>query len=346
MTWVGERFPMELNDEVQGQIVASHFDGGRTGPSGPGYKTFLDAKGFSTDPNAYPIVGVDDDGAGDGTITNGAGDPTFTRLGDGTTTRLAYIGNCTTDPNGGGVGGHGHINTSIVGGYDVRAGFPFRDADGFQLGMGINPYGRMGMTKMFRNSGTFDESGCGGTNAGLIATAYGAGARISSNSWGCSGCAGTYDASSQAFDAGTRDALPGTAGNQELLFIFAAGNSGPGAATVGTPGNGKNMITVAASENDRPTWTDGCAVGPTGADNAMDVINFSSRGPSPGSRKKPEIIAPGTHIQGTASTNAGYTGASVCDQFQPGAQTVFAASSGTSHSTPASAPVMTHSRPS
>ncbi len=87
--------------------------------------------------------------------------------------------------------------------------------------------------------------------------------------------------------------------------MFAAGNSGPGAATVGTPGNGKNMITVGASENDRPAWTDGCGVGPSGADNAMDVIDFSSRGPSPGGRKKPEVIAPGTHIQGTASTAPG-----------------------------------------
>ncbi|MFW9817951.1 MAG: S8 family serine peptidase, partial [Candidatus Thorarchaeota archaeon] len=71
-----------------------------------------------------------------------------------------------------------------------------------------------------------------------------------------------------------------------------------------------------------------------------DVISFSSRGPSPGSRVKPEVIAPGTHIQGTASTNAGYTGNSVCDQYRPSGQTVFAASSGTSHSTPAVAGVV------
>ena len=334
VTWIGERLPITRNDEKQGQLVAGHLNGPRTGPSAPGYKAFLDSKGFSTDPNAYPIVGLSDDGVGNGTTTNGAGDPTFTRLGDGTTTRLAFVQNCTANPLPDGLDGHGHINTSIVGGYDVRSGDPYRDADGYQRGMGMNPYGRMGMTKIFANGGSYDTSNCGGTDAGVIASSYGSGARISSNSWGCSGCASSYDASSQAYDAGTRDALPGTAGNQEYLFVFAAGNSGSGAATVGTPGNGKNMITAAASENDRATWTDGCAVDPTGADNAMDIIGFSSRGPSPGGRTKPEITAPGTHIQGTASTDPGYNGTGVCDQYEPTGQTVFAASSGTSHSTP------------
>lgn len=54
---------------------------------------------------------------------------------------------------------------------------------------------------------------------------------------------------------------------------------------------------------------------------------------------KPEVIAPGTHIQGTASTGAGYDGTGVCDQFRPSGQTLFAASSGTSHSTPAVAAI-------
>ena len=143
---------------------------------------------------------------------------------------------------------------------------------------------------------------------------------------------------------GVRDADLTEAGNQQMIFVFSAGNSGSSAGTIGTPGNGKNMVTVGASENDRPSdedgnWTDGCGIGPTGADNAMDVISFSSRGPAPGGRVKPEVIAPGTHIQGTASTNASYNGSGVCDQYRPSGQTIFAASSGTSHSTPAVAGV-------
>ena len=186
----------------------------------------------------------------------------------------------------------------------------------------------------------FNLSNCGGTDAGLIKSIQDNGAKISNNSWGCKDCAGLYDDSSQAFDAGVRDADPTQPGNQEMIFVFSAGNSGPSGGTIGSPGNGKNMITVGASENFRPSdedgdWLDGCFVGPTGADNAMDIIGFSSRGPAPGNRVKPELIGPGTHIQGTASTNASYDGSAVCDQFRPSGQTIFAASSGTSHSAPA-----------
>lgn len=339
--WIELRLERHLLDEVQGQILAGNFNASQSGPSGPGYLAWLNGYGFSTDPNDYPIVDVTDDGIGNGTVNSG--DPTLHLFGDiNQATRLAYIGNCTNSASGEGVDGHGHINVSIAGGYDQRGGFPFQDPLGFLRGLGINPYGRFAGTRVFDPG--FDLSACGGTDSGLILSIQNNGAQISSNSWGCSGCAGTYDDSSQAFDAGVRDADPTEPGDQELIFIFSAGNSGPGSGTVGTPGNGKNMITVGASENQRPTdedgnWTDGCNIGPTGADNAMDVISFSSRGPSPGSRVKPELIAPGTHIQGTASTNAGYTGNSVCDQYRPSGQTVFASSSGTSHSTPAVAGV-------
>ncbi len=344
VVWVGERFPRELNDEVQGQILAAHFDATKAGPSAPGYKAWLDGLGFSQDPAAYPVVTVTDDGVGNGTTANGAGDPTLTRLGDGVTSRLAFARNCTTDAAADGRAGHGHINTSIISSYNQGTAFPFLDPNGYLRGLGINPYGRTGNTKLFRNSGSYDISACGGTDTSLIKTEQDNGALISSNSWGCSGCAGTYDDSSQAYDVGVRDADLTEAGNQQMVYVFSAGNSGSSAGTIGTPGNGKNMITVGASENDRPSdedgaWTDGCAVDPTGADNAMDVINFSSRGPAPGGRVKPEVIAPGTHIQGTASTAAGYDGTGVCDQYRPSGQTTFASSSGTSHSTPAVAGV-------
>jgi hypothetical protein len=46
-------------------------------------------------------------------------------------------------------------------------------------------------------------------------------------------------------------------------------------------------------------------------------------------------MAPGTHIQGAASRATGYTGIGVCNQYWPTGQTLYAWSSGTSHSTPA-----------
>jgi hypothetical protein len=304
--WVEERMERELMDEIQGQILAGNLSGDQSGPSGTGYLAWLDSYGFSTNPADYPIVDVTDDGIGNGTVNSG--DPTLHLFGDSAeATRLAYVANCTNSSSGEGPDGHGHINVSIAGGYDTRSGFPFLDPLGYQRGLGINPYGRFAGTRIFDPG--FDQSACGGTDTGVIQSIQDNGAKINTNSWGCSGCAGTYDDSSQAYDVGVRDADLTEPGNQELIIIFSSGNSGPGAGTVGTPGNGKNMITVGASENQRSSdedgaWTDGCGIGPSGADNAMDVISFSSRGPSPGGRVKPEVIAPGTHIQGTASRSS------------------------------------------
>jgi hypothetical protein len=332
VVWVGERLERELNDEVQGQIMAGNLDVGMNGPSGPGYLAWLDGYGFSQDPADYPLVDVTDDGIGNGTVNSG--DYTLHEFGSlANPTRLSYVANCTNSSSGEGEDGHGHLNVSIAGGYDVKTGSPYQDGDGFNRGLGINPYGRFGGTRVFDPG--WDTSNCSGSDTGLIKSIQDSGAQISSNSWGCSGCAGSYDDSSQAFDVGVRDADLSEPGNQELIFIFSAGNSGSSAGTIGTPGNGKNMTTVGASESDRATWTDGCGISASGADDAMDIIYFSSRGPAPGNRVKPEVIAPGTHIQGTASTNSSYNGSGVCDQYQPTGQTLFAASSGTSHSTPA-----------
>lgn len=336
--WVGERLERRMFDEVQGQIMAANFDASQSGPGETGYFTWLLDQGISTNPADYPVLTVVDDGIGNGTVNSN--DPTLHEGGSLLNpTRLSFVGNCTNSSSGEGVGGHGHINASIAGGYDLRTGFPFEDGDGYQRGLGINPFARLAGTRVF--DPFFDLSSCGGSDTGTILSEQNAGALISTNSWGCAGCAGTYDDGSQAYDVGVRDADLTEPGNQELTIFFSAGNSGSSSNTIGTPGNGKNMITVGASEGDRPTWTDGCLIGPGGADDAMDVIDFSSRGPAPGGRVKPEIIAPGTHIQGTASTNSGYNGSSVCDQYEPGGQTVYAASSGTSHSTPAAAGLAT-----
>ncbi len=339
--WVAEYFDRTLDDEVQNQILVANFIADQSAPAAPGYAAFLNARGFPSTPALYPIVDITDDGIGNGTVNSN--DPTFHEMGDiANPTRLAYVSNCTAAATGQGDGGHGHLNLNIVGGFESRVGFPFIDPNGYIRTQGVNPFARIAGTRIFGPS--FDLSACGGNDVGLIQSVQDDGANIMSNSWGCSGCASSYDDSSQAFDLGVRDADLTEAGNQELIMLFAAGNAGPGAATVGTPGNGKNMITVGASENFRPededgAWTDGCAATPADADNAMDVVGFSSRGPSPGGRTKPEIIAPGTHIQGTASTGPNYTGAGVCDQFRPSGQTFVASSSGTSHSTPAAAGV-------
>ena len=69
---------------------------------------------------------------------------------------------------------------------------------------------------------------------------------------------------------------------------IAAGNSGPGARTVGEPGAGFNILSVGAVD-DRNTVARG--------DDA--IASFSSRGPSGDGRLKPDISAPGVSITST-----------------------------------------------
>jgi subtilisin-like proprotein convertase family protein len=316
-------------DERQGQIMAGQLDGTGTQPNGPNYFAWLASKGFpGADPFPF-VVDVTDDGVDRGSLTDVNVEYKVDGLSTGAS-RLAYINNYSGDALGDSQAGHGNINSSIICGYNSGTGSAFEDSAGYNYGLGIAPWVKIGDSKVFSNSGSgvFNQP----TNT-RMANAYNAGARISSNSWGYT-TGTTYNTDSQAHDVAVRDAVSGTSGNQELTIVFAAGNSGPGASTVHPPGTAKNIITVGASENWRMTGTDGCAVANSGADSAMDIIDFSSRGPTSDSRKKPEISAPGTHIQGAASRATGYNGSGVCNQYWPTGQTLYAWSSGTSHSTP------------
>lgn len=330
-------------DEVQGQIIAGNLTttSGNVVPNGPGYLAWLASKGFPTDPLQYPIVDITDDGIDNGT-TNPL-HPDFHQLGVGANpSRLTFNGNCTVDATGDGQAGHGNINTGIVGSYNNLTGSPNVDVNGYRIGLGISPYTRLAGTKIFSNAGAYNIANCGNTDAGVVANAYNNGATFTSNSWGAD-VAGAYNASSQAYDALTRDASGTTAGNQQMLHVFAAGNKGPGATTIGSPGTAKNVLTVGATENIRENGVlDGCN---TSADTSADNIAvFSSRGPASDGRTKPEIMAPGIHIQGPASQDPTYDGTGVCggnpnppNKYYPAGQTLYTWSSGTSHSTPATA---------
>ncbi len=76
--------------------------------------------------------------------------------------------------------------------------------------------------------------------------------------------------------------------NAGITVVTAAGNKGPGAMTIGVPGNTPYVITVGAvSDNYTPN-------------NLNDdfVTTFSSAGPTYEGFIKPEVVAPGGHIQG------------------------------------------------
>ncbi|HVG20309.1 MAG TPA: S8 family serine peptidase, partial [Blastocatellia bacterium] len=315
---VEERGQRRKLDEAQGQIVAGNLTG--NSPTGPGYLSWLAGKGFTSSQFTSFSVNVVDD--------------TYTLQGhpDFPSGRVAFQNNPTNQS--GALGGHGFLNANIIGGFNNGTGTAVEDALGFNYGLGISPFARVGVTAIF---GSTASSGTAWENTG-----YGQGARISSNSWGFQTATGgpvaDYDANSQSYDSLVRDAQPGTAGLQQLSIIFAAGNDGSGANTVSSPATAKNIISVGASENVRQTGTDGCGIANTGADSANDIISFSSRGPvnslGGDGRIKPDIVAPGTHVEaGVPQSN--YNGSSVCNQFFPAGQTLYGWSSGTSHSTPA-----------
>jgi serine protease AprX len=151
----------------------------------------------------------------------------------------------------------------------------------------------------------------------LLRAAYDRGARIHSNSWG-GGDPGAYDVQSEAIDRFVWN-------HRDLLVVVAAGNDGQqtarsrpaiAAGSVTPPGTAKNCLTVGASENNRPGefptekygtwWPDDFPAAPIAddrmADTPEDIVAFSSRGPNAAGRRMPDLIAPGTFILSTRSS--------------------------------------------
>jgi serine protease AprX len=73
-----------------------------------------------------------------------------------------------------------------------------------------------------------------------------------------------------------------------ITVVAAAGNDGPEAMTIGSPGNLPYLITVGAVTD---SWT-------TNTRDDDYIPDFSSRGPTPSAHIKPDIVAPGGHMTG------------------------------------------------
>jgi subtilase family protein len=336
--------PMKLMDERADQIAAGALSFNTVNniqvsqPTGPGYLAFLNSVGFNADFDF--AVDVGDTGLDTGSPDSDKVHPDF--LNAAGASRVAYLHDFTQDfhatdptilPNHDELG-HGTINASIIGGFSNKTGTANVDAQGFQYGLGTAPFARIGASKLFpdsRSSSTFSY-------LEFISQAYNAGARLSNNSWG--GCefdfCNYYNDDTQVFDFLVRDADLSAPGNQSMTILFASGNDADvlNTPSVAIPGTAKNVITVGLSENVRGAQTDGCGVRAQDADNAQDVVFFSGYGPVQDGRAKPDLVAPGSHMQGAASQDRRYTGNGVCDKYFPTGQTLYTWSSGTSHSTP------------
>jgi len=329
-------FP-RLLDERAAQIVGGNLTG--EVPTGTGYLSFLSGEGFPATTFDF-VIDVTDEGLDNGQAPGAH--PDFFESGNAANpTRIAYQHNLTSDTNARDCGGHGTNVASIAAGYndgtDSSGSDAVEDTSGFNYGLGIAPRAKVGASKIFRCSNQFQVNG---GLAGLTSSAYASGARISSNSWGTGGLGafGAYDSDAQLYDSLVRDAQAGTSGNQQMVEVFAAGNEGDsGYASVTPPGTAKNVISVGASESVRPIGgSDGCAVPDSGADDAHDIIDFSSRGPTDDGRLKPDVVAPGTHVTGASPQHADYLtdGDGTCNPQFPAGNTLYSLVSGTSQATP------------
>jgi subtilisin family serine protease len=131
----------------------------------------------------------------------------------------------------------------------------------------------------------------------LLPPSYEIGSRIHSVSWGSSDS--IYSVFDQSFDRYVFD-------HPDMVIVVAAGNCGEqnaacqvsGFGSIGSPALAKNVISVGASLN-YPA-------------NTQFVAAFSSRGPTPDGRIKPDVVAPGhTIFSAAASGNSDSTCATV-----------------------------------
>ncbi|HYP28851.1 MAG TPA: S8 family serine peptidase [Blastocatellia bacterium] len=342
-------------DERQNQIIAGNLTGNLPTPGD--WLAYLAGKGFTQAQFTASNFAVNVSDSGIDNATTSPNHPGLRVAGlAANASRVAY-NRLEGTPNAGstlqGCDGHGTINSHIVAGFvaaSQASGFPHADASGFRYGMGVCPFVKVGSSVIFDpDTFTFPNS------PNLESKGYNDGARISTNSWGAA-VGGAYDVRAQTYDALVRDSQPAgstfpTAGNQEMVIIFSAGNSGAGANTIGSPGTGKNIISVGAAENVQAFGgADFCGINDAGADNANDIISFSSRGPTDDGRVKPDIQAPGTHVSGgvfqqsatppaNGDADSCFDALGVCGgpgiDFFPAGQEFYTASSGTSHSAPA-----------
>jgi hypothetical protein len=145
VVWIEPWTAPVLNDEKQGLILAGKLTGSEPPSS---YLSWLQSKGITSAPDF--LVDVADTG-----IDQGSLDPQVLHkdfLNSAGLSRVVYaryIGAFDDEAVPQDYAGHGTINASIVGGYNVDTAFPYVDGDGYKFGLGIRPFARLGVTQIF-----------------------------------------------------------------------------------------------------------------------------------------------------------------------------------------------------
>jgi subtilisin-like proprotein convertase family protein len=314
--------PMRLHDEKSAMWVAGGRTSAMTDAAAPQYLAWFSSKGFGGDPGF--AVEVSDSGVSAGMSSV---HPDLTGPGGQSRVIAAfdYTGSGTVADSD----GHGTAVAGIVAGRNASTGTSAEDTAGFNYGIGVDPDARLVVSKVMQSAAT------GGLSTEYVLTgperAYRAGARISNASWGADPPYNSYNIITALFDSYVRDASRDP-GSQPMAFVFAAGNVGPGGSTINSPANGKNVIGVGGSENNRPNWVDACdnVAGDyyppsERADNMVDLLDYSSRGPTLDGRLKPDLVAPAHHVVTLKAADGVCSGAPLPSAYTSSAGTSFAA---------------------
>lgn len=211
----------------------------------------------------------------------------------------------------GAVGGHGHINASIIAG---NTPFSSLDPTGYNYGRGVAPKANIINIPLLTNYTGTEADAYNDSLATLGPN--GVSGYISNNSWGDAPNGNMYESTAAQMDGFVRDASA-AASIDPILLVFSAGNRGTMGLT--TPKMSKNMIAVGNSENLRTEIS-------ASANNIDDMNSTSSRGPAADGRIKPDITAPGTVITGSRAGNGNTISGNVDANVSW--------SSGTSHAAP------------
>lgn len=223
-------------------------------------------------------------------------DPSHEQLDDGKVAGFEdFIGTATSayDDHG-----HGTHVSSIAAGDGIGSSNAFKYK-------GVAPDAKIYAGKVLDSSGS---GAADGIIAGLDWCSTQPGVDIISMSLGTMESSDGQDSLSQAVNNAVL--------NHGKIAVVAAGNSGSGTYTVGSPGAASEAITVGAAAE----WS-----APEGSPNHSEGVylaSFSSRGPTANERNKPDVVAPGVSITAAAidTTNGyvTYSGTSMATPFVSG----------------------------
>ncbi|MED5567968.1 MAG: S8 family serine peptidase, partial [Candidatus Thermoplasmatota archaeon] len=204
---------------------------------------------------------------------------------------------------------HGDFGNRVVGNYDVIGDGSTADrhsghgthvactvlGDGFRGGYGgVAQAADLYFQAMENdNTGNFQSPSLNN----LLNTAYNAGARTHTNSWGSSATSqqGKYNSETEDVDDRASYYDRYYNGGEGLTILFAAGNDGPGSGTVSPPATAKNVLSVGNHKN-------------RGSGSPDSVWSGSSRGPTEDGRIKPDLVAPGAYVRSCRAQEATDTG--------------------------------------